>query len=1572
MKEIMRRIMVCLTMLAGLTVMASTDSVFENSKGAKIPYNSKGTVVRGEWTSQLDKTMKQAASEGVPVLVFWANNGCGHCAATEVELCTKTFTNWQKKYQIYMVFACGGYPGPAKNEADVAKEVARDKSGEFPYVGVYWGTGSSNTYKGKSYKNKQMGTFTGNGIDAATFIKKTEALLKGYTPAIGGWFKKLDESDGNRYEAEPSTKKVTLTMARSSDKKSAVGTDSVKVYKNKVSDSNLVKTYTVNWTKGATTLALAVAIPSGLKDGDELIAVINGESKAKYRNTIYFVDKDNSASNPKWKGESFGFGEWTVDIDAAKALVKSTAGGSASAGKAAAVSAKKAYTLVSVQGSLWCPDCANTDRNFLDLKDSDGKNRFQAWAKSKNVALVAMDIPNYMGATYKDRQSPTLFSKDAYETRLARAWEYPASGASAKLTNAVLRSGFGYMTRKGISDSEGLAMIKKFHDLAYKTPEQGGFHLFYGADDLRNEDRNPNRTNVPIFVLLRSDGTVAARLTYFGAVASPMKSDRSKFNYFIRRFEEMLAIADATEGPDANEIVNNIPTAKTTSLPVGTRTAVEGRLCHADMRDTFKLTNFKGAGAAKVTISGSSDAEVDAQFMIRKSDGTYELVGDKFTKRVKDNYTVWAEFHDVGTCYLRISGADAASAAFDVGSSKANHFADFTLTASVDWIIPGEQKASVPVTEGSSTTMTVVSGKVYRVTGIVTDPMPDGLILRDNGLMEATINGDVFLVGAADGLLEYQQWVPSKISFNDNEPAGGIGESRGKWAVKVLRSGGSSGSVTATVVVDKEKSTFYYDHETKELPRFAIDGEWGFMSKTITWSDGDTASKSLVIELEKDAELMKYFGDGQIVLAIDGLASDMGDAKLGKSSYTLKVKDESDKAQSTISIAGTTPAATVDSTVYARRGTGVSLTLHRSNDGVALANSIGLKSSVDSVEFSGDAFGTRVRWEGDDYEDKTVTATGLPSAGKTTTLSLVATKSSFRADKSASEVTVISVDNKAPAFKVDKVAQIKMITYSACDAAVEFDPNYIEAGDVLSVELLKGALPDGLTAKVSGQKLKFAGLPKKAGSFTAYFRACATRSGKLVKGMPVKVTFRIVDPTTVKASDKTYGKLANEAVKTSRSLTSLMVMSGGDPKRLAGTLDVTIPKTGKLSAKYICNGGTVTFESKYWDAKNLSDSDGTLTATLTPSKAGYALMVKAYSNGRVQAIVTDKGFKDQELTATSLGKVWSSSNSAKAWVGVYNGALVPSGTPYYLGNGAYGVFSGDVVQPENEEFDAPVGYGYVSLKLTSTAAATGKMTWAGKLPNGQVVSGSAVLSKGASKWVGRAGYAYLPIFKSVSGDRISVVAEIKSGAATAANGGNRSLLGCPDLSPVLPLGMWTHKGEGGTGFSMDIHLMGGLYNPNKSLKDCCTESAMNPAQLKLQVEVPAKAGYDRYEGRGKAKAVPVQTVAVGKNDITVKNATNKFKLEIDRATGILTGSLRFNYTVGGSAGGSIDAVWSGVLLTGWSSECDCSEGSDVQMPFICGALSFEDVVPYKDGSSTKKATVLSGGRIYSGSAFPQN
>ncbi len=533
--------------------------------------------------------------------------------------------------------------------------------------------------------SKTTGKIYGTPTEAGSFTVKvtvkdaagnkiTQNILLEIEQTVGARFDVRATSRGHRYEAETTTKAVALRMVRASSKKSVVGSDVVKVY----NGDDLVKKYTVNWDEGVTTLDLSVKIPSGLEAGDKLKAVINGQTANRYINYIYFVDKENSAANPKWVGESFDFGEWTADIDAAKELAASTA----------VSGSTKAYTLVSIQGSMWCHDCANTDRNFLDLVDDEGNNRFKAWAKANNIALVSMDIPSFSGSEWDDFASPTLMSRVPYKSTLA--FEFPAwgiydvslAGAPASLTNSILRSGLGYMSRKGITDDEAAETLEKFHDLAYNTPEEGGFHLNYGSNDVRNEDGNVNRTGVPIFVLLRSDGTIAARMTRF-ASKSPLKADRDNFDYFIYRFEEMLEIADQEEYEvDAYEVGNNIPSESSAELPVDAHTLVGGRLCHSDMRDTFKLTGVTGPATVSVELTGDSEAEVTAQF-IKELDGEFELVGDAVTVSINSYAELTCDIEESGTYYLRIAGADITSEHFAVENASADNFTSFTLKASL-------------------------------------------------------------------------------------------------------------------------------------------------------------------------------------------------------------------------------------------------------------------------------------------------------------------------------------------------------------------------------------------------------------------------------------------------------------------------------------------------------------------------------------------------------------------------------------------------------------------------------------------------------------------------------------------------------------------------------------------------------------------------------------------------------------------------------------------------------------------------------------------------------------------------
>ena len=1566
----------------GLSAWAATDSVFENSKGAEIAYNSKGDIVRGEWTSQFNKARKQAEAENVPLVVFWANNGCGHCATVEVSMDSSSFRKWMKEKKLYMVFCCGGYPGPCgqtdlNDGTTTAKTYAKDKSREFPYIGVWWNKGSKLT---------KRGTFTGNGKTATQIATKIMDLLPGYKPCVGGYFADLDSGE-SRYEVEPTTKSVEFVLTRASTNKSA-GDDDVKVVKTMGGANSLLGTYKATWKKNATTTSLVVAIPEGFKEGDKLTAVINGETKAQYRCTVTCVaPKANSAGNPNWKGEELDFGVWTADYVGATNLA---ANGKAPTKALLKAAPAKAYTLVSLQGSLWCPDCANTERNFLDLEE-DGVNKFQKWAKEHNVALVSMDIPNYSKDDPNGTGSPTLFSRVKAGTTLARNRrndpkgapdDYPEiSGADPALTNKIVRSGLSYLTRKGISSAEAAETKELFKTLAQTDTDKGGFH--------RPEDTNEYRTGVPIFVLLRKDGTVAARLTRLAAV-SPMLADRANFDNYIKRFEEMLAIADG----DATEIGNNYPSKDSIALPVGGEEAA-GEISNADFQDSFRLQSFNGAAVVEATVSGASDAEVTAQFM-QEQDGAVVNVGEAVSGKLSANLKLTGDFQKAGASYLLVTGKDIKAKEFDVASDEST-VQSFTASVKVKSLNPQEAKAMVPVEAEEDVALNVTEGAVYLIDGAT----PDVTWFESEGrdkLYVAKATGDATVHASVAGTLTYQKWVAAKIGFNN---AGKISakESDGTIKVKVLRNGGVSGQITATVVLDKENTTFYYDHDDKNLPRFWINGEEEFKSAELVWEDGDGEAKEISVKLEQDSELAKWFGNGQIVLKLQDVSGEKGDAKIDTyANCVISVTETGKQTQCKISILEADPAWSFKPVVYARKGAGVNLKLGRSDVGDVRRSRIVVKSSSKNAKVvagEGNVLFTSGSqyWEANDYDDKVVHVDlKKMTAGTSATISLSEVRNSkkqlvgFAADASNKQVKIVAVDDTAPAFEKDATGLIRLVTGAYYKDSVAFTS--VQNPSKLSVKLIKGSLPKGMRTVVSGGRLYLAGTPTTAGAYAAYFQAQEKRGKKVVKGLVLKASFRVIDPTTVKADDPNYGHLVNRAVKTARTLKSLPVLVCVDgTNRVAGVLTVTIPKSGKISAAYVGHEATVRFAATSWAVKSFDDPDGTLFCKMEKGK--YKLEIEAYPDSKVLATLTDPAFPEQDLGALSSGKVWSSSNTAKAWRGIYNAALVAGGSTLYLGNGTPTNLTGEVVQPENKSFSAPSGCGFVNLQMTTkTAWDAGKMVWAGRLANGQKISGTAYLTKGEDDWVGKSDYVYLPIFQKLteadgSKDLVSVVAGIER--AAVATGGLRSVIGSPDLydgEPLydddvsysaFPLGGWVHTGVEGTGtsYSMDLHLLGSYYDPTKDLRACCEELSVPEEQL-LQIVAPQWAGCSQKKRVEAADIKELDHLVVGKDTISIASGSDvpaNFTVKLTRSNGILSGTLRI-YTMNGETLSNgkkfAEATWIGVMTTGWGAKCGCAEDDTVTLPFICGALSFVDEVPYEKDGVTKTVKPRSGSQVYSG------
>ena len=1489
-----------------------------------VEYALDGDVEPGVWTRQFTKAKAYADENHVPMVVFWGNDGCGYCKKAETAMSESSFVSWQKQSGYVFVFAIKSSshgPGTGDDkEAAAAKKIAKDSSGNFPYIGLYWLKEDGKSPFKQTMSGRAGAMVVKSGDLDNQLMESIDNYLGEYKPDCGGAFA-LDgvESDGNRFEVKVGATTVAIPLMRDETSSGSTTTDTLKV---KNASEELLGTYSVLWAKDDTAKSVTIDVPSTLKAGDKLTLVLNDDVNGAVHVTA--VSVENSTQNPDFNGCT-AFGRWTMDLDAAKAYASTNSG----------------LVLVSVQGGLWCPDCANVDRNFLDLKDDAGQNRFQTWAADKKLALVTMDIPNYNGPAATDYASPCLLSRKAVASTLARAKEYPQSGAAESLTNALVRSGLGYQTRNGIAEADAAERLDAFHDYAVKNTDEGGFH--------RPEDGNANRTGVPIFVLLRADGTVVARLTRLASV-SPMKADQANFDNYCKRIDEMIATV-----ADALEIENNWPSAKSIVLKTGG--SAEGKICNADFQDTFVLDGITGNAGLAVTVSGPTAAPVSCQFMAKDKLGNVSYVGSPVSGELNQEGGVKlsADFGEVAACYVMVKGADITAQYYDVASETADHFTSFTVTAAEPALLPTEALASAKVTEGKTTLkMSVTTGVVYRVTNI--KGVEGGKMTQQEGDLWQAIAAEQVTLNVDDTAkeVEYQIWKPGAIGFVETSRTvpESINDKDDDWLeLQVERTGGKSGPITAEVVV--------VDGETENM-----EGRYELLTPSLTWDDSDASNKVVKVKV---IDYPYYLGDGKLVLALSTNAV----VAAGKGKFTLHVEEEDAADPGSVRVNGALPYSAKEGTVYAKESEGAEILVERFEacDGLV---AVELKSSVPGTKYETedprdleiDSGKVLLYWASREMGEKYVRVSGIP-AGKTATVKLVKFNKDGKTCKvvsKASSIKVVSVADDAPEF-ASEAYSFDVPRYTAFGGKkLSLKAGTFTAGGTLTATKLSGTLPSGLKAEVDAESgaLTFTGAPTKAGTYQVYYQVSEKRGGKKVAGMPVEVTFVVTDIATL---DPEVDPMANPSIATSRTLEDILVLTPEEPARLAGVLKLTIPTTGKVSAKYACAGGSISFSAKSWDEKT-TVSNGTLTATLTTGKKDYSLEVEVRADGSVEATVTDPAFGEQELKAVSDGQVWKAgtSKTAKDWEGVYVATLIPGGTVVRSDGGGTKTLSGGVT--EQTKGVAPRGAGYLSFKMSGAGAYNkGKVTWAGVLANGTSVSGSAVLTAGGEKSVGKDGFAYVPVYKKSSSDILGVVAEIAANAA-------KSCTAAVVTDPEFVLGSWSHVEKttaANAGYDEDLHVFGSYYDKDKTLVDCCFESYVEPDGLTLSVDVKTLkwAGYDSKKGVGEPSdvtsvGVQVKSGSSASSDtlvITTPKAENpqSMTLSLNRSTGIVSGKFKLPYQFADGTTKTISAKWKGVVLTGWGCECDCGEavGKSVFLPFVNGCFSFSDKLSYEVKGGTK-------------------
>lgn len=1451
-------------------------------------YSTSPAFEVGEWNSSFRAMRDKAMADNVPLVSFWANPGCPKCKSLEEALNTSEAYAWQKKVGCYFAF---GY-GTDTKDGKECKKFAKGKNSEFPYFSVYWAQGLrgdvDNTNKCFVGRKGHETMTVKTGSLANQFMKTVEYWLDGWASYAGGKFAGGEETAGNRLEAEVGQSSISYSMVR--ENTNAVSNLVVL----KAPDGRAV-TNVVNWGVEQTEQTLTLDVSAYTESAGTTLtlqaAVATGKDRGKVMDerTITVVAKENASDNPLWIGErtadTLAFGEWTMDMDAAT--------------NKAAKSEGSAYTLVAVSGSQWCPDCANTDRNFLSVADDAGENRFRAWAAAHNVALVTVDVPRFTTNSVRTA-SPTLLSRAAYATTLAPPREYPQSGADAALTNSTLRSGLGYLTRKGVSDEDALAVLERNRALVAKG---GLLHSPLDSSDFR--------TGVPIFVMLRKDGTVAARLTRFAAV-SPMADARAKWDDVVKRFDEMLKIADG----QPEESANDYPGDGATAFAANGGTA-SGMLSHADARDVFRLDGVGGNAIQRVSVTGMTGARVTLAFLKLGANGKKAYVGSTVTNTLSAaGFSLDCTFTEPGTYYVEVAAADITDAAFAVDSALIDNFHPYTLTSAVV-LVPRETRAVASAPQGSKTvTMRLVKDALYKIQGLNVSASSEALRARDADdpyceFFTAKVDGDVQLTCANEGgQIAYQLWNVGEVAFT--EAARTVKENVGEVRIVVRRANGSSGAITVQPYVDEDATTLVDSDGAK---RYAGD------FSALAWAEGETGDKTVTVRIVDD---QRFDGTGVLVLK---LRKTDGEAAVSETAYELTVNDNDKQSAGKAAFVAAEPYYAKAKTVYVKVGTTAKVKVGRvtASDGPV---TVRVNARPSTVDLGGDVEddGT-IAWGNHKTDVKSVTVDGL--AVGTTTLTLANATGGLKTLSSSNTVKIVVVESDAPEFAAS-TAQATTTRYVAFSNAYPV-VSVPDGTTKLTFTKLSGTLPAGLKAAWDpvANALVIQGVPTaKAGVYTPVYQVKADKTA----GLTLALTITVVDLTKPGADG---AAAPNPALAKTRTFSSVPLFRIGGADRMAGVARVTIPANGRVSAKLTMADGVASFSSRNWLGV---EDDGTVWAVLTSrnSEYEYVLTVGAHPNGLVTIFAEAY---DWVFTGRVDGRMWSKSESAADWKGQYTVALRHAR-----------------VEEETVEGDAPRGHGYLTLKMTSSSAVnTGKMTWAGVLPNGTAVSGSAVLER---DWVGEDCWAYLPVFARSSRDVLSAYLKIAEGAADKVASAESCQAVFGDCETY-----WMHE-DAATDYEVVFDVYGGGYGTTYKLDEYYTENYPD-TKSELAFDVDGLGGR-LFVGTPVPDEVYPATVEIKEKGLALaKGALNGARLSFNRSTGIVSGTFKLPYVTASGKSATTTATYKGVMLIGWGPGCGCEDtpelGGDVKLPFVSGAFWVSDKA--ENLSTGRLMTVKRGGAM---------
>ena len=1464
-------------------------------------------VTLGKWHAGFSKCKQYAEKNKIPLIAVWSNGeSCPHCTKFERAVNSTVFKTWMKTSGCVFFFTYPGDGADGKIGSTVFHWCRNNKNTNYPFVRIYWPAGKVDV---ATVGDTVDGNLDGSegGKKARDYIKAKIAKYK-YTPpppkpaAYSGGVFDVSGVEGSRLEAEiGNTASVSVSLSRTNTVVETVSTNKVVVL---YPDGQTV-TNAISWASGDASTNLTVDINGSLTNAGQQVTLLllDNAGKAVATNHITLVEEpENSPKNPRWIGErdveTLAWGEWTMDLDVATNKVAAYNRGRSGS------STEKAHTLLLIGGPLWCPDCWRAEEYLI------GTQEFRDWATSGKIACVAIDEPRFAKGSL-DR--PTLLTPH-----------------EQTLSSGITVSGASYLSRKAVDPELAARMLARNLDFVNKDTRNGGYCT---PDNLDSSGNTGSwRTGIPCIIVLREDGSVAGRLFQFSNSTTALEDGSVSTAALVQRLSEIVA-----QDADVNEELND--SRHTTPETLGLQQTVADRtLSFSDLSDFFRLDPEQTLGQ-RVRVRLSPVAEradflpgtrLEVKIIQASGSSTKVLATTVAPLDGPDGVECVAEIASTN-CYVAVgyptdSNAYALDKQFQL-SNLHSTLCHYSLTT--DFVaVPDEVCRKVAV-DGETLSIALRSNTVYRLTGLLPGAN-GGILVPAEGVEDgyvALVTDDAVL-SVVPGEVCYQIWNPGVVGFvrtsmSVSEPKNGKPT---PTTIGLARTGGVSGRAIVTVVKNAEKSS-------------ALDGLvelGGEFAETFTWEEGDDAVKTLSLKV-----LDNEFADGDQSLYFDVVRQAGCDAAEGVMQFRLTLLDNDKKTPGRLALVETDPACASGMTLFQRAGETVKVGVGRV-DGTTgvLAGSLATTAGV----LSETAFSWQGRETATQFAELPLAADGAGRKVKVTLTPAVGTA----VDSTRRTLTVNVLAADAPGFEAAAVMADAVRYVPMTERTVALDD---KALDGATIKKYSGALAPGLVWKQDNRNLVLSGVPTKAGVFTAVFRAY---NGS-VAGLTVAVTVNVTDPVLA-GGGATGTEPVNPSVAVSRTFTDVPVCEAAT-NRLAGLLTLTLPRTGRASAKYRRVDGTTTLSCANWSA---IDGDGALMAELQDKTGSCTLTVVAAADGTVTATLVDPD-RANGVVCGPLEKAWSASSPAGDFKGYYTVSL-PAKT----------ICSGVVFA---------TGDASVTLKMNATASIQkGLFTFAGVYPNGQPFSGSAILApRSWNEEFGYHEYAVLPLLTAGTADALAGMVRLTPGAAdpTAADmdaEGLRCEGRCSyqnirrSVHPASEAALvWAH-GEKAADACAEVELdaFGTYYVSTENFANCCT-SALGTTKLKFFVlegfnAVPEATleAKDLYLGKGECDwtdslSLTGANVSYAKLTSTAKTKTNqivaadakKLTFSFAVSTGLVTGSFKAPF-----GGGTVTVSFKGVVMPAWGSqECaDCGLGGfeATLRPFISGTAWFNDALHYVD------------------------